>query len=65
MWAAWVIRDVSTKGKASENAVAKSGWMNGWKNQKGLTNTGKKPQKKPPRGLHEKPIQLIAAAPPK
>jgi hypothetical protein len=42
MWAAWVIRDVSTRGKASENAAAKSYWMNGWENQNGLT---KGPQK--------------------
>ena len=37
MWAVWVIRDVSTRGKASEHAAAKSYWMNGWENQNGLT----------------------------
>jgi hypothetical protein len=37
MWEAWVIRDVSAEGKASESAAAKSGWMNGGENQKGLT----------------------------
>ena len=42
MWEACVIRDVSAEGKASESAAAKSGWMNGWKNQNELTDDGEK-----------------------
>jgi hypothetical protein len=37
MWAAFVIRDVSAEGKASECAAVKSGWMNGLESQNGLT----------------------------
>ncbi|MCF5725397.1 hypothetical protein GIV38_27670 [Pseudomonas syringae] len=50
MWEAWVIRDISAKGKASEDAAAKCGWMNGWKNQKGLITGNEKPQKIRPKG---------------
>jgi hypothetical protein len=42
MWEACVIRDVSAEGKASESAAAKSGWMNGGKNQNELTDDGEK-----------------------
>jgi|UPI0004164AD3 hypothetical protein len=42
MWEALVIRDVSAEGKASESAAAKSGWMNGFENQNGLTWAAKK-----------------------
>jgi hypothetical protein len=54
MWAAWVIRDVSAKGKASESAAGKSAWMSGWKNQKGLTSEGKKPRKNVPESHTKK-----------
>jgi hypothetical protein len=54
MWAAWVIRDVSAEGKASESAAAKSGWMNGLENQNGLTNAGEKPRKPTSKGYTKK-----------
>jgi hypothetical protein len=54
MWAAWVIHDVSAKGKASEHAAAKYGWMNGWKIQKEPTTQGEKPRKVSPKCYTEK-----------
>ncbi|MBC2383123.1 hypothetical protein HF209_19480 [Pseudomonas sp. WS 5096] len=49
-----VIRDGSVEVKASENAAANSGWMNGWKNQERLTGDGKKPQTIPSKGYMKK-----------
>ncbi|WP_294278830.1 hypothetical protein, partial [Pseudomonas sp.] len=54
MWEALVIRDVSAEGKASESAAAKSGWMNGFENQKGLTTVRKKTRKTYPKGYTKK-----------
>ncbi|WP_218170264.1 hypothetical protein, partial [Pseudomonas costantinii] len=42
------------KGKASESAAGKSGWMNGLKNQNGMTLHGKNPQKTNPEDYTKK-----------